>query len=333
MKVWKKVMSRLLIMALVVSAVGVLPMKKVNADVVCTDIQPQIMEDLSKFSTEKQIVWTIPQLGLEYTETKHYARFTLTEESVVALDSSFTIKGQHNKSFYCTLVSNLEVPDDLAICNDVRTTDWAVLPAGTYYVIVESGWGDACPHSVDICLAAIPTAKAMKITEKKVSYGKKTKITFEDLIKDTNNYHCTIYEGVATAEKNAPIVELLYDENTFTLDKNGTYTLHITFDPYDFYGKLDYWYTFKVTSVDKTKPTVKGVKNGKTYKKKAVIYVKDANGIKQVKVGSKKIKLTKVKKGKYKGYYKFTVTKKGKNTIKVYDKAGNVRTVKIKIKK
>ena len=88
-----------------------------------------------------------------------------------------------------------------------------------------------------------------------------------------------------------------------------------------------------MTSVDKTKPTVKGVKNGKTYKKKAVIYVKDANGIKQVKVGSKKIKLTKVKKGKYKGYYKFTVTKKGKNTIKVYDKAGNVRTVKIKIKK
>lgn len=51
-----------------------------------------------------------------------------------------------------------------------------------------------------------------------------------------------------------------------------------------------------------------------------------------MKAGSKKLKFTKVKKGKYKGYYKSVISKKGKYTIKVTDKVGNVRTLKIRVK-
>jgi hypothetical protein len=50
-------------------------------------------------------------------------------------------------------------------------------------------------------------------------------------------------------------------------------------------------------------------------------------------VNVKKAKLTKVKKGKYKGYQKFTVkVSSKKQKIIVTDKAGNKKTLKVKIK-
>lgn len=77
---------------------------------------------------------------------------------------------------------------------------------------------------------------------------------------------------------------------------------------------------------DKKKPTVKGVKNGKTYKKTVKIKVSDASGIKKVTLNGKKMKVSKFKKG-------YKIKKKGKYTLKVWDKANNKRTVKFRIKK
>ena len=77
---------------------------------------------------------------------------------------------------------------------------------------------------------------------------------------------------------------------------------------------------------DTKKPIVKGVKNNKTYKKSVKFKVSDKSGIKKVTLNNKKIKVSKAKKG-------YTVKKKGTYTLKVWDKAGNVRTVKFKIKK
>ncbi|MDD6069539.1 MAG: hypothetical protein PUC12_01820 [Clostridiales bacterium] len=81
-----------------------------------------------------------------------------------------------------------------------------------------------------------------------------------------------------------------------------------------------------VKKKDTKKPTVKGVKNNKAYKKSVKFKVSDKSGIKKVTLNKKKIKVSKAKKG-------YTVKKKGKYTMKVWDKAGNVRTVKFKIKK
>ncbi len=88
--------------------------------------------------------------------------------------------------------------------------------------------------------------------------------------------------------------------------------------------------------IDKKAPVVKGVKNKKTYKKKAVIYVKDNKQLSKITINGKKQKMTNkqlVKEGKYKGYYKYTVKKKGSNKIVVKDAAGNKKTLKIKILK
>ena len=73
--------------------------------------------------------------------------------------------------------------------------------------------------------------------------------------------------------------------------------------------------------VDTTKPTVKGVKNGKTYKKAVTIKVKDSSaGIKSIKLNGKKIKAT------------YKLKKKGSYKLVVMDKAGNKTTMKFKIK-
>lgn len=86
--------------------------------------------------------------------------------------------------------------------------------------------------------------------------------------------------------------------------------------------------------LDTKAPVIKGIKNNKSYKKKAIIYIKDKQLLSKVTDNKKKVKLTKkslVKKGKYKGYYKITIKKKGKHTIAAYDKAGNKKTMKITI--
>lgn len=74
--------------------------------------------------------------------------------------------------------------------------------------------------------------------------------------------------------------------------------------------------------IDTTKPVIKGVVNGKTYKKTCTIKFSDSgSGIKKATLNGKSIKTGK------------KVTKKGSYTLVVTDKAGNSKTVKFKIKK
>lgn len=80
--------------------------------------------------------------------------------------------------------------------------------------------------------------------------------------------------------------------------------------------------TVKVT-VDQTKPTIKGAKNNKTYKKKVTLRFKDKNGIKKITINGKTIKKTTKSK---------TLRKRGKYTVKVTDKAGNQNKIKFRIK-
>ena len=73
--------------------------------------------------------------------------------------------------------------------------------------------------------------------------------------------------------------------------------------------------------IDRTKPSVKGVKNGKTYKKAVTIKFSDKNGIQSASLNGK-IFINGSK-----------ASKKGTYTLKVTDNAGNVKTVKFKINK
>ena len=74
------------------------------------------------------------------------------------------------------------------------------------------------------------------------------------------------------------------------------------------------------TPKDTKKPTVKGVKNKKTYKKAVKIKFSDVSGIKKATLNGKKIKSGK------------KVKKKGKYTLIIIDKAGNKIKIKFRIK-
>ena len=64
---------------------------------------------------------------------------------------------------------------------------------------------------------------------------------------------------------------------------------------------------------DTTSLVIKNIKNKKKYhKSKVTVYVKDSDELYKVTVNGKKVKLKKTKKGKYKGYYQFTLKRKKK---------------------
>ncbi len=82
---------------------------------------------------------------------------------------------------------------------------------------------------------------------------------------------------------------------------------------------------------DTVSPTITGAKTGKTYKKSRTIKISDAQGVKKITVNGKVKNLDKLKKSGKK--YMIKATKKGKNTVKVTDNAGNVTKIIFKIKK
>ena len=93
------------------------------------------------------------------------------------------------------------------------------------------------------------------------------------------------------------------------------------------------------SAIDRQKPVFKNLINKRVYyKKKVIAYVKDNKAIKKVTINGKKVKLTKVKKGKYKNYWKFTITRQKKITkykVVAIDPSGNQtkRTIYLKNKK
>lgn len=98
------------------------------------------------------------------------------------------------------------------------------------------------------------------------------------------------------------------------ITKNGKYTLKVM----DRAGNAK---TVKFT-VDTKAPAVKGVKNGKVYKKAVIVtFTDNVSGIKAAKLNGRAIKNRK------------KITKNGSYTLKISDKAGNLRTVKFKIRK
>lgn len=72
--------------------------------------------------------------------------------------------------------------------------------------------------------------------------------------------------------------------------------------------------------IDTTKPSIKGIKDNKTYKKAVVVKFSDkGSGIKKATLNGKKISSGK------------KITKKGSYTLKLTDRAGNSKTAKFKI--
>ena len=133
-------------------------------------------------------------------------------------------------------------------------------------------------------------------------YNKNVKLSFSD---NKGGF------GLRTATLNGKSIK-----NGAVVTKEGKYTLKVA----DKAGNV----TSAVFIIDKTKPIVSGVKNNQTYKKSVKITLNDnkgGSGLYKATLNGKSIKSV------------VTVTKPGKYTLKVKDKAGNLTTVVFAIKK
>ena len=143
-----------------------------------------------------------------------------------------------------------------------------------------------------------------------------TELPTAGLMKNSGVYNGKVFE----LSDNTGIALAKLDNNVLTSSKldlstacsEGKHTL-ILMDYAKNQNEINFTY-------DKTKPTVQGVKNGKTYKKAVKIKCKDKYGIKSILLNGKKVKSGK------------KVAKKGAYKLVVTDKAGNQTKVKFKIK-
>lgn len=117
----------------------------------------------------------------------------------------------------------------------------------------------------------------------------------------------------SSTDKNSMIsLYYIYSLNTEALEE-GSHVINVT-DALGNEAEAEF-------IIDRTKPSVKGIKDGKTYKKAVKIKFSDKNGIKSATLNGKPFR-----KGS-------KTSKNGSYIFKVTDNAGNVKVVKFKIKK
>ena len=135
-----------------------------------------------------------------------------------------------------------------------------------------------------------------------------------EIIVDSTN---VMKEAIVNASSNADKDSFISQYYIYSLDINdyeeGSHAVRVS----DMLGNK----SEEEFIIDRTKPSVKGIKNGKTYKKAVTINFSDKNGIQSASLNGKVFRNGS------------RVSRKGTYTLKVTDNAGNVRTVKFKINK
>lgn len=295
------------------------------------------IDNLDEYNTKASISWSCELMFPEDRdkEVSDYASFTLEKDSIVKIGGKYTAIG-HNLA---------TSPDVTIYSNEARTvkklevsfsdSETVYLPAGTYYIEAKDKRLLNPGVKIDISICALSANKALSAVSNQDKNKSKATVTVTQALgadlkniqyvygaygeKDNTNKKIwkTPINKNSNLYYNSYIATEVASGNTFTVKKNGTYTIRvITKDG------AAYSIQHKVKGLDNTAPQITGVKNGKTYKKAVTIRFSDkGSGIKSAKLNGKTIASGK------------KVSKKGAYTLKVTDKANNTKTVKFKIKK
>lgn len=103
----------------------------------------------------------------------------------------------------------------------------------------------------------------------------------------------------------------------FSVTKNGIYSIRVKDNNKKYILKR-----IKISNIDKISPSISGVKDGNTYKDNVIIkfWDKGGSGVKVATLDGDKIRNG------------ASISEKGTHTLKVFDNAGNIKTVTFKIK-
>lgn len=241
------------------------------------------------------------------TTLKKSGRYTVTLTDVLGQTASYSfvidsnapvISGVKDGKWYRDSVK-LTVEDDnldKATVNGVEISrSYTAKNEGTYTVIAVDKAGNKTVTKFYVDMSAPKLS---------VKDGYASKKAFNFKVTDTRS-------GVSKLYINKKAYKV---KSSYKLTKQGKYSVKVV-------DKAGNYFTYKVY-VDKTKPTVTGAKNGKTYNKSVKVYAKDTvSGLKKVVVDGRVVTKS------------TSVSKKGKHTVTAVDKAGNKTVVKFTIKK
>ena len=252
--------------------------------------------------------------GVQDPAPTDYAKFTITQKSFVKIATSFTSDKSYNfpdGASEVVVYSNPGYTVELTRLTFDNKSVFLEMDEGTYYVktLVKSSYGFSYSFTGNITICAVSEESGVQI-QQKVGKGNTVTVTVSaDGLGGTSSVK--LVEGTTSSWSSVEDLQ----NNQVVLTKNGTYTVRIVTG-----NNQTILRTIQVTGIDTVKPTIKGVKNGKTYAKVTIKFSDKGSGIKKATLNGKTIKSgTKV-------------TKKGSYTVKVWDNAGNVKTVKFIIK-
>lgn len=191
-----------------------------------------------------------------------------------------------------------------------------MLEEGTYYITL-SGTTAATNIKAEAIPYKINTAPStQRWTNKDVVVNVSTDFeTSEEYVVQGRVQDNKITESAIWGTRNENCLEIV--NGKFYATKNGVYSIRVKDKNREYILKR-----IKISNIDKTLPSVSGVKNNSTYSKEVTIkfWDKGGSGIRSATLDGKKIKSG----TKY--------SKKGTHTLKVTDNAGNIRSIKFTIK-
>lgn len=268
------------------------------------------------------------------TKTRAYVtgKFTLTKNSYVRLETGFECNG--SLLFWdCYVYANSSMTNPINKIHDIDTAEkYMKLNKGTYYYkyVLDNEYRGNYRGTITTSIGAMPVEKAVSYTKTYDPTTKKCIVKFKQNVYSRDDGDADVWEArihylPGKVTDNSDSFWRMHNRKEIDgyttkkgyMPKSGYITLRTHFCERD---ELIY---IKGVYMDTQAPTVFGVKNGGTYSGSVKFKVQDnASGTKAATYDGKAITPGKV----------YTVTKKGKHTVKAKDKVGNYRAVTFTVK-
>ena len=228
------------------------------------DIPVYVVDDMRDYDQKIGLSWKLDwnlNRGQGVTEQCRYAKFSLAKDSIVRIKMATENRKACAAEDYFRLYGNetMAVP---ITDNDIRYDegdDYLLLKAGTYYVQCGSKlyMEGASRHSTKIMIGAVPEDKAVEVKQATSTDKRKVTITVTQKFA-TELRGATWHEGKLTSMPYGS--QKLDQTNSFTVDKNGWYTVCIQSKSSVPWNKdIEYYAYIHVTGIGE------GAKKGITY--------------------------------------------------------------------
>lgn len=267
-----------------------------------------------------------------------YFRFALDSDSWVRVSGNYSLYSHDGAG------TRVDIYSDSGLSSRIGGFGWGYwqydheftgfLTRGDYYAVIttkKENYQQDFEGNVNVTAAAVPVSDifgfhvktassqktaAVSIADALGSYAKSVQYRRGNVSPDHVNDSAFWKKRTTSGPDDAFILSAENGRYSFKTSQNGVYTVMV-----EDAGGSRYSAAVKVYGIDDKKPTVAGVKNGRTYKKAVTVRFSDSqSGIKSATLNGRKI--SSGKKVSSNGTYRLAVT----------DRAGNKAVVKFRIK-